>query len=80
MFLNLVLAFVWREWRDTKAMKNYFMKRMNSEFQDLLQSRTAGKIIEQITIQDFFLGTSLPVIKGNYFFSFLVVTNYILAI
>ena len=65
MFLNLVLAFVWREWRDTEEMKDFFLKKMNSEFQDLLQNRTAGKVVEQITIQDFFLGTSLPVIKGK---------------
>lgn len=34
------------------------------EFSDLMNSKTAGRFIEQITILDLDLGKSLPVFKG----------------
>ena len=65
MSLNLLLAFLWREWRDSPQMKSFFLNKMNSEFSDLIQGKAASKLIEQITIEEFSLGTSLPVITGE---------------
>ncbi|XP_022804079.1 PDZ domain-containing protein 8-like isoform X2 [Stylophora pistillata] len=62
--MNLLFAFLWREWRDTPQMKRYFLKKMNSEFTELIQGKAASKLIEQITIEELSLGTSLPVITG----------------
>ena len=45
-------------------MKTFFLKKMNSEFTDLIQGKAASKVIEQITIEELSLGTSLPVITG----------------
>ena len=45
-------------------MKTYFLKKMNSEFTELIQGKAASKLIEQITIEELYLGTSLPVITG----------------
>ena len=64
IYLNLLLAFLWREWRDSPEMKSFFLKKMNIEFSELMHGKAAGKVIEHITIQDFSLGTSLPVVKG----------------
>jgi len=64
MSLNLLLAFLWREWRDSPQMKSFFLNKMNSEFSELMQGKAASKLIEQITIDELSLGTSLPVIKG----------------
>ena len=64
MSLNLLLAFLWREWRDSQQMKSYFLNKMNSEFSELMQGKAARKLIEQITIEELSLGTSLPVITG----------------
>lgn len=66
MSLNLLFAFLWREWRDSPQMKTFFLKKMNSEFTDLIQGKAARKVIEQITIEELSLGTSLPVITGLY--------------
>lgn len=66
MSLNLLLAFLWREWRDSPQMKSFFLHRMNLEFSDLMQGKAASRLIEQITIEDLSLGTSLPVITGEY--------------
>lgn len=65
MFLNLLFLFLWQEWRDKPKTKEFFMKRMNMEFTDLVNNRAAGKIIEQITILDLNLGASLPAFKGT---------------
>ena len=40
---------------------------MNAEFSDLMRGKAASKLIEQITIEELSLGTSLPVIKGELF-------------
>jgi len=64
MSLNLLLAFLWREWRDSQQMKSYFLNKMNSEFSELMKGKAAKKLIEQITIEELSLGTSLPVITG----------------
>ncbi|KAJ7371987.1 PDZ domain-containing protein 8 [Desmophyllum pertusum] len=64
MSLNLLLAFLWREWRDSPQMKSFFLHKMNSEFAELMRGKAASKLIEQITIQELSLGTSLPVITG----------------
>ena len=66
MFLNLMIAFLWREWRDTPATKSYFIKKMNMEFQELLLNKAAGKILQQISVKDYCLGDSLPVIQSKY--------------
>ena len=68
MFLNLVIAFLWREWRDTAATKSYFIKKMNMEFQELLLNKAAGKVLQQISVKDYCLGDSLPVIQSKYMF------------
>lgn len=64
MSLNFLMAFLWREWRDSPQMKSFFLKKMNLEFSELMKGKAARKLIEQITIEELSLGTSLPVIKG----------------
>lgn len=75
MSLNFLMAFLWREWRDSPQMKSFFLKKMNSEFSELMKGKAARKLIEQITIEELSLGTSLPVIKGALylFFSIIIV-------
>ena len=65
MSLNLFLSFLWREWRDSPQMKSFFLTKLNAEFSDLMRGKAASKLIEQITIEELSLGTSLPVIKGE---------------
>ena len=76
MFLNLMLAFLWREWRDTTKMKSYFIKKMNLEFQELLLNKAAGKLLQQICVKDFSLGDSLPVIKSEFFDKFIIILKF----
>jgi hypothetical protein len=62
-----MFSFMWQEWRDSTTTKQFFMKKMNMEFSDLMNNKTAGRFIEQITILDLNLGKSLPVFKGMVF-------------
>ena len=63
--LNFLLAFLWREWRDSPKTKSFLLARMNSELTELIKSKAVSKVIEQITIDELSLGTSLPIIKGT---------------
>lgn len=65
MSLNLLLAFLWREWRDSPKTKKFFLAKVNSELAELVKGKAASKLIEQITIDELSLGTSLPFIKGT---------------
>ncbi|XP_015778528.1 PREDICTED: PDZ domain-containing protein 8-like [Acropora digitifera] len=63
--LNFLLAFLWREWRDSPKTKSFLLARMNSELTELIKSKAVSKVIEQITIDELSLGTCLPIIKGT---------------
>ncbi|XP_071125870.1 PDZ domain-containing protein 8-like [Mytilus edulis] len=60
--LNLVIQFLFKELRDTNRVRRWVTKKMNIEFNDMLQS-TTGKLIEKITLRDFNLGPTFPVIN-----------------
>ncbi|XP_062594613.1 PDZ domain-containing protein 8-like [Saccostrea cucullata] len=60
---NLIISFLFRELKDKKLMRRWVIKKMNAEFAELMQ-KTAGRILEQITVQEFNLGPSFPVIKS----------------
>jgi hypothetical protein len=64
--LNVVFAFLWKEWRDTPEMKRIFISKLTREFNDLIGSKAAKGIIEEINVKSYNLGESLPVIKGTY--------------
>ena len=68
MFLNLIFQFLWKEWRDSPKTRNFFIRKMNMEFKEMLLNKAAGKLMEQITIRDYYLGDSLPIIKSKIIF------------
>ncbi|XP_061183636.1 PDZ domain-containing protein 8-like [Saccostrea echinata] len=60
---NLIISFLFRELKDKKLIRRWVIKKMNTEFAELMQ-KTAGRILEQITVQEFNLGSTFPVIKS----------------
>ena len=42
----------------------WVMRRMQKEFADMLQQTTAGKLLQQITVRDFNLGSTFPIIRN----------------
>lgn len=61
--LNLIFAFLWREWRDSPQMKRLIISKLNREFNDLIGSKAAKGYIEEINIKSYSLGAALPIIK-----------------
>ena len=64
--LNLIFAFLWREWKDSPQMKRLFISKITREFNDLIGAKAAKGIIEEINIKSYSLGETLPIIKGDY--------------
>ncbi|XP_028405237.1 PDZ domain-containing protein 8-like [Dendronephthya gigantea] len=61
--LNVIFAFLWKEWRDSLEMKRIFVTKLTREFNDLIGSKAAKGIIEEINVKSYSLGESLPIIK-----------------
>lgn len=62
-FLNAIFLFLFRELRDTPAVRHWITKKIKVEFEELLQTKTAGRLLEGLSLRDISLGNSLPVFK-----------------
>lgn len=55
--------FLFRELRDTPVVRHWLTKKIKVEFEELLQTKTAGRLLEGLSLRDISLGNSLPVFK-----------------
>ncbi|XP_028823427.1 PDZ domain-containing protein 8 [Denticeps clupeoides] len=62
-FLNAIFLFLFRELRDTPLVRHWVTKKIKVEFEELLQTKTAGRLLEGLSLRDISLGNSLPVLK-----------------
>uniref|UniRef100_H3BXQ9 PDZ domain containing 8 n=1 Tax=Tetraodon nigroviridis TaxID=99883 RepID=H3BXQ9_TETNG len=62
-FLNAIFLFLFRELRDTPMVRHWLTKKIRVEFEELLQTKTAGRLLEGLKLRDVSLGDSLPVFK-----------------
>ncbi|XP_056623883.1 PDZ domain-containing protein 8 [Triplophysa dalaica] len=62
-FLNAIFLFLFRELRDTPVVRNWITKKIKVEFEELLQTKTAGRLLEGLSLRDISLGNSVPVFK-----------------
>ena len=53
--LNMMFQFLFQELKDTKAVRRYIIRKMSMEFKELLNSKAAGKIIQKISVKNFFI-------------------------
>ncbi|XP_037127805.1 PDZ domain-containing protein 8 isoform X1 [Syngnathus acus] len=60
-FLNAIFLFLFRELRDTPVVRHWLTKKIKVEFEELLQTKTAGRLLEGLSLRDISLGNSLPV-------------------
>ncbi|XP_060074171.1 PDZ domain-containing protein 8-like [Ylistrum balloti] len=63
IYLNLLFQFLFKELKDSKRIRQWAVKKMNVEFEEMLQT-TTGKLIDQISVRDFNMGSSFPVLKS----------------
>lgn len=54
---------MFRELRDTALARRWVTKKIKVEFEELLQTKTAGRLLEGLSLRDVFLGETVPFIK-----------------
>lgn len=62
-FLNATILFLFRELRDTALARRWVTKKIKVEFEELLQTKTAGRLLEGLSLREVFLGEAVPFIK-----------------
>ncbi|XP_043837886.1 PDZ domain-containing protein 8 isoform X1 [Dromiciops gliroides] len=62
-FLNAIILFLFRELRDTALARRWITKKIRVEFEELLQSKTAGRLLEGLGLREVSLGHAMPQIK-----------------
>lgn len=62
-FLNATILFLFRELRDTALTRRWVTKKIKVEFEELLQTKTAGRLLEGLSLREVFLGETVPFIK-----------------
>ncbi|XP_041865806.1 PDZ domain-containing protein 8 [Melanotaenia boesemani] len=62
-FLNAIFLFLFRELQHTPVVRHWLTKKIKVEFEELLQTKTAGRLLEGLSLRDISLGNSLPVFK-----------------
>ncbi|NXN97763.1 PDZD8 protein, partial [Rhinopomastus cyanomelas] len=63
-FLNAIFLFLFRELRDTALVRNWVTKKIKVEFEELLQAKMTGKVLEGLSLRDVSLGDVLPIFKS----------------
>ncbi|TRY91893.1 hypothetical protein DNTS_015049 [Danionella cerebrum] len=63
-FLNAIILFLFRELRDTPVVRHWITKKIKVEFEELLLTKTAGRLLEGLSLRDVSLGNSVPVFKS----------------
>ncbi|NWU83117.1 PDZD8 protein, partial [Onychorhynchus coronatus] len=63
-FLNAIFLFLFRELRDTALVRDWVTKKIKVEFEELLQAKMTGKVLEGLSLREVSLGDVLPVFKS----------------
>lgn len=62
--LNAIFGFLFGELKDTKMVRRWVVRKMNVELEELLQTKTAGRVLEQITVRGTFISNQHPDISN----------------
>ncbi|XP_009568886.2 PDZ domain-containing protein 8 [Cuculus canorus] len=63
-FLNAIFLFLFRELRDKPLVRHWVTKKIKVEFEELLQAKVAGRLLEGLSLREVSLGNVLPVFKA----------------
>nr|XP_033796900.1 PDZ domain-containing protein 8 [Geotrypetes seraphini] len=64
LVLNAVFLFLFRELRDTALLRRWLTRKIKVELEELLQTRTAGRLLEGLSLREVSLGEALPVLRA----------------
>lgn len=63
-WLNSICFFLFRELRDTALMRHWVTRKIKVEFEELLQTKVTGKVLEGLSLRDVNLGDVVPIFKN----------------
>nr|DBA14751.1 TPA: hypothetical protein GDO54_004044 [Pyxicephalus adspersus] len=63
-FLNAIFLFLFRELRDTAELRRWLLRKIRVELEELLLSRTAGRLLEGLSVRELSLGEAVPEVRG----------------
>lgn len=63
-FLNAIFLFLFRELRDTAELRRWMLRKIRVELEELLLSRTAGRLLEGLSVRELSLGEAVPEVSG----------------
>uniref|UniRef100_A0ABM5G1R1 LOW QUALITY PROTEIN: PDZ domain-containing protein 8 n=1 Tax=Pogona vitticeps TaxID=103695 RepID=A0ABM5G1R1_9SAUR len=63
-WLNAICLFLFRELKDTSFVRHWITKKIKVEFEELLQTKMTGKVLEGLSLRDVSLGNFVPLFKN----------------
>ncbi|XP_066478309.1 PDZ domain-containing protein 8 [Tiliqua scincoides] len=63
-WLNAICFFLFRELRDTALVRHWVTRKIKVEFEELLQTKVTGKVLEGLSLRDVCLGDVVPVFRN----------------
>lgn len=63
-WLNAICLFLFRELRDTSLVRHWVTRKIKVEFEELLQTKMTGKVLEGLSLRDVCLGDVVPLLKN----------------
>ncbi|XP_029139841.1 PDZ domain-containing protein 8 [Protobothrops mucrosquamatus] len=63
-WLNAICLFLFRELKDTSLIRHWVTKKIKVEFEELLQTKVTGKVLEGLSLRDVSFGNVIPLFKN----------------
>nr|XP_034993410.1 PDZ domain-containing protein 8 [Zootoca vivipara] len=63
-WLNAICLFLFRELKDTAFVRHWVTRKIKVEFEELLQTKVTGKVLEGLSLRDVAFGNVVPVFKN----------------
>ncbi|XP_008113020.2 PDZ domain-containing protein 8 isoform X1 [Anolis carolinensis] len=63
-WLNAICLFLFRELKDTSFLRHWVTRKIKVEFEELLQTKVTGKVLEGLSLRDVGLGNVVPLFKN----------------
>ncbi|XP_013921481.1 PREDICTED: PDZ domain-containing protein 8 [Thamnophis sirtalis] len=63
-WLNAICLFLFRELKDTSLLRHWVTRKIKVEFEELLQTKVTGKVLEGVSLRDVSFGNVIPLFKN----------------
>uniref|UniRef100_A0A8D0BCL0 PDZ domain containing 8 n=1 Tax=Salvator merianae TaxID=96440 RepID=A0A8D0BCL0_SALMN len=63
-WLNAICLFLFKELKDTSLVRHWVTRKIKVEFEELLQTKVTGKVLEGLSLRDVSFGNVVPLFKN----------------